>query len=85
MSVRIHALAKETGMESKEILRILTERGYEVKSASSTIDNISAESFVEEFSKGAEEEVQEPVDSEPDEAEEAKEEPPEAEPSSGPP
>ncbi|MBL62061.1 MAG: translation initiation factor IF-2 [Opitutae bacterium] len=51
MSVRIHAIAKQTGMESKEILNILAERGYEVKSASSTIDNISAESFIEEFSK----------------------------------
>ena len=49
MSVRIHAIAKQTGMESKEILQILTERGYEVKSASSTIDNISAESCIEEF------------------------------------
>ena len=59
MSVRIHAIAKQTGMESKEILRILSERGHEVKSASSTIDNISAESFIEEFSKPAEEIVPE--------------------------
>jgi translation initiation factor IF-2 len=36
-------------MENKELLELLKERGFEVKSASSTIDNISAESIVEEF------------------------------------
>ena len=36
-------------MENKELIQLLRERGYEVKSASSTVDNISAESLVEEF------------------------------------
>ena len=49
MSVRIHAIAKEIKKTSKEVLSILAERGYELKSASSTIDNITAESLIEEF------------------------------------
>ncbi len=49
MSVRIHAIAKEIKKTSKELLEILAERGYELKSASSTIDNITAESLIEEF------------------------------------
>ena len=58
MSVRIHAIAKEIKKTSKEVLEILAERGYELKSASSTIDNITAESLIEEF-KSATEEVSE--------------------------
>ena len=54
MSIRIHQLAKEIGLENKELLGLLQERGYEVKSVSSTIDNISAESLKEEFAKKAE-------------------------------
>ena len=50
MSVRIHQLAKQIKMENKELLELLRGRGFEVKSVSSTIDNISAESIVEEFS-----------------------------------
>jgi len=49
MSVRIYQLSKEIGMENAELLDILRERGFQVKSASSTIDNISAESIKEEF------------------------------------
>ena len=49
MSVRIHAIAKEVGKTSKEVLGILAERGYDLKSASSTIDNITAQSIIEEF------------------------------------
>jgi len=49
MSVRIHQLSKEIGMENKELIELLLKRGFEVKSASSTIDNISAESLREEF------------------------------------
>ena len=51
MSVRIHAIAKETNKTSKEVLEILVERGYDVKSASSTIDNITAQSLIDEFNK----------------------------------
>ena len=49
MSVRIHQLSKDLGMENKELIELLKSRGYEVKSASSTIDNISAEALQEEF------------------------------------
>ena len=49
MSVRIHQLSKQIGMENKDLIDLLRSRGFEVKSSSSTIDNISAESLVEEF------------------------------------
>ena len=42
MSVRIHQLSKDLGMENKELLELLKSRRFEVKSVSSTIDNISA-------------------------------------------
>ena len=49
MSVRIHAIAKEINKTSKEVLEMLAGRGYDLKSASSTIDNITAQSLIEEF------------------------------------
>ena len=49
MSVRIYQLSKEIDMDNSELITLLRERGYEVKSASSTVDNISAESIREEF------------------------------------
>lgn len=49
MSVRIHAIAKEIKKTSKQVLDILSDRGYDLKSASSTIDNITAQSLIEEF------------------------------------
>ena len=60
MSVRIHQLSKDLGMENKELIELLKNRGYEVKSASSTIDNISAEALREEFA------VQAPQPAEPE-------------------
>ena len=45
MSVRIHQLSKQIGIENKELIELLRSRGFEVKSSSSTIDNISAESL----------------------------------------
>jgi translation initiation factor IF-2 len=63
MSVRIHQLSKQIGMENKELIELLKSRGYEVKSASSTVDNISAASLVEEF--GPKETEAEPVQEEP--------------------
>lgn len=51
MSVRIHQIAKQIGMENKDLLKLLQERGFAVKAVSSTIDNISADSLVEEFAK----------------------------------
>ena len=53
MSVRIHQLSKDLGMENKELIELLKSRGYEVKSASSTVDNISAEALREEFAAQA--------------------------------
>ena len=53
MSVRIHQLSKEIGMENKKLIELLKSRGFEVKSASSTIDNISADAFREEFASKA--------------------------------
>ncbi|MFU8848608.1 MAG: translation initiation factor IF-2 [Opitutales bacterium] len=54
MSVRIHQLSKDIGMENKELLALLRSRGFEVKSASSTIDNISADAIREEYAQSAE-------------------------------
>jgi translation initiation factor IF-2 len=42
-------------MENKELIELLRSRGYEVKSASSTIDNISADALREEFAAKASE------------------------------
>ena len=41
--IRIHALAKELGIESKRMLEMLHEMGVEAKTASSTIDDETAE------------------------------------------
>jgi translation initiation factor IF-2 len=49
MSIRIHQLSKKIGMDNKVLVTLLQERGYHVTSASSTIDNISADSLVQEF------------------------------------
>ncbi len=49
MSIRIHELAKKIGMDNKELLTLLKERNFDVKSVSSTIDNISAEALVQEL------------------------------------
>ncbi|MBE35878.1 MAG: translation initiation factor IF-2 [Opitutaceae bacterium] len=49
MSIRIHELAKKIGFDNKQMLDLLKERKFDVKSVSSTIDNISAAAIVEEF------------------------------------
>lgn len=62
MSVRIYEISKQLDMDNKEVMEILRARGFEVKSASSTIDNISAEAFLEEFAaKTADAAAQDPV------------------------
>ena len=61
MSVRVHAIAKEIKKTSKEVLEILVERGYDLKSASSSIDNITAQSLIEEFSAEGDEPAVEEV------------------------
>ena len=53
MSIRIHKLAEELGLDNKEMMALLKERriiAVDVKSVSSTVDNISASALREEFS-----------------------------------
>ncbi|SVB65150.1 uncharacterized protein METZ01_LOCUS218004, partial [marine metagenome] len=66
MSFRVHAIAKEVGITSKELVALLVERGYEIKSASSSIDNITAESLIEELKPAKSEEVVEADVAEPE-------------------
>ncbi|MFM8620015.1 MAG: translation initiation factor IF-2, partial [Opitutaceae bacterium] len=52
MSIRIHKLAEELGLDNKEMLALLKERkviAADVKSVSSTVDNISAAALRDEF------------------------------------
>ena len=52
MSIRIHKLAEELGLDNKEMMTLLKERKIipqDVKSVSSTVDNISASALREEF------------------------------------
>ncbi len=49
MSVRIYDLSKKIKKTNQELIQLLRKRGYEVKSASSTIDNISADALITEF------------------------------------
>jgi translation initiation factor IF-2 len=70
MSVRVHAIAKQVNKSSKELIEILTERGYEIKSASASIDNITAQSIIDEFSALVENEnVEVDVETKPEQAE----------------
>jgi len=49
MSIRVHDLAKHCGLSSKEMIEKLKTMKYPVKSASSTIDNITAEAIEKEY------------------------------------
>lgn len=77
MSVRIHQLAKDIGFDNKALIHLLRLRGLEVKSASSIVDNITAEELREEFKLRAamveteshKEPPSEPLSSKADEAE----------------
>ncbi|MCG8525764.1 MAG: translation initiation factor IF-2 [Opitutales bacterium] len=51
MSIRVHELAKKIGRDNKETIDILKKYNLDVKSVSSTVDNITAEAIVEEYSK----------------------------------
>ena len=53
MSIRVHELAKKLGMENKDLISLLKARNYDVKTASSTVDNISAEALELEFPHAA--------------------------------
>ena len=65
--VRIHALSKELGIESKRMLELLHGMGVDVKTASSTIDDDTAEivkGLVEDELKAGASVVQTPVEAE---------------------
>src|SRR5882757_8781484 len=52
MSIRIHKLAEELGLDNKEMMTLLKERKIipqDVKSVSSTVDNINASALRDEF------------------------------------
>src|SRR3954469_10475827 len=52
MSIRIHKLAEELGLDNQEMMSLLKERkiiAQDVKSVSSTVDNINASALREEF------------------------------------
>ena len=49
MSIRLHELAKRIGMDNKQLLALLKERAYPVKTVSSTIDKITAEALEQEL------------------------------------
>src|ERR1041384_3845688 len=56
MSIRIHKLAEELGLDNKELMALLKERkiiAADVKSVSSTVDNINASALREEFASKA--------------------------------
>ncbi|HEX2852346.1 MAG TPA: translation initiation factor IF-2 [Opitutaceae bacterium] len=56
MSIRIHKLAEELGLDNKEMMSLLKERkiiAADVKSVSSTVDNINAAVLREEFAAKA--------------------------------
>ena len=49
MSIRVHDLAKHCGLSGKEMMEKLKAMNYPVKSVSSTVDNITAESIEKEY------------------------------------
>ncbi len=49
MSIRVHDLAKRCGLSNKEMVEKLHAMNYPVKSHSSTVDNITAESIEKEY------------------------------------
>ncbi|OYV47516.1 MAG: hypothetical protein B7X06_03055, partial [Verrucomicrobia bacterium 21-51-4] len=51
MSVRIYQLSKQLGIENKQLIALLQERGLKVDSPSNTIPNIYADALTEEFGK----------------------------------
>src|SRR5438876_3240530 len=49
MSIRVHDLAKHCGLTNKEMVEKLRAMNYPVKSHSSTVDKITAESIEKEY------------------------------------
>ena len=59
--MRVYELAREIGLDSKEVLAQATELGLEVKTASSGLTDEGAELLRLAFAPDAEETVEEPV------------------------
>lgn len=51
MSVRIYQLSKQLGIDNKQVIALLRERGLDVDSPSNTIPNIYADALIEEFQR----------------------------------
>src|SRR6266478_5321213 len=49
MSIRVHELAKRCGLSNKDMVEKLHAMNYPVKSHSSTVDKITAESIEKEY------------------------------------
>src|ERR1700722_12081986 len=49
MSIRVHELAKRCGLSNKDMIEKLHKMNYPVKSHSSTVDKITAESIEKEY------------------------------------
>jgi nucleoside 2-deoxyribosyltransferase len=49
MSIKISEIARKIGMDNSQLLHLLKERGFDVHSVSSTIDNITAEAILNDF------------------------------------
>src|SRR6266404_335541 len=49
MSIRVHELAKRCGLSNKDMIEKLHVMNYPVKSHSSTVDKITAESIEKEY------------------------------------
>ena len=47
--MRVHELAKQLGRESKELIAILQEKGYEGKTASSSVDESAVSIIMESY------------------------------------
>ena len=77
--MKVHELAKELDVQSKDIIAFLHEKGIEVKAAQSTIDDDAVASVRNKFSKKATQKA-EPAKEAPAKAEPAKEAPAKAEP-----
>jgi translation initiation factor IF-2 len=54
-SVRVHQLAKEVGLENREVIRRLTELGIEAKSHSSTVSTVDAKRLKDTLGRSEEE------------------------------
>ena len=57
--MKVHELAKELGMQSKEVVAFLQDKGYEVKAAQSSIEDGAIALVRGQFGQKAKEEIKE--------------------------